>query len=161
VKGDRVDVQADIRSAQTWAAPVTRFLRRCLNEARLQHTVGMPAGPVQLSVLLTGDAHMRRLNHRWRGLDRPTDVLSFAAAEGTELPVHEGARHLGDLAVSVMTARRQARTAGRNLEEELRTLLVHGLLHLLGHDHQDDEQELRMERHAASLGYSSRPELLA
>src|SRR6185312_5214350 len=82
---------------------------------------------VELSVLLTDDPGIRLLNREWRRKDRPTDVLSFPGAEG---PLH-----LGDVILSLDTARRQARAHRRSLADELDLYLAHGLLHLLGHDH--------------------------
>jgi len=89
-----------------------------------------------LTVRLTDDAEMRELNRRYRGRDRTTDVLSFT---GEATP--EG-RHLGDLVISLPVARRQAREAGHPLERELRELVLHGVLHCLGHDHETDEGEM-------------------
>lgn len=85
------------------------------------------------TVVLTDDATMRGYNDRFRGEDATTDVLSFPGAEGPE------GRHLGDVLVSVATARRQARAAGRPLAEELRRLILHGALHCLGYDHETDD----------------------
>ena len=86
---------------------------------------------VELSILVTDDATMQALNRQWRHHDRPTDVLSFAQHEG-EGP---GQRILGDVVISSDTAARQARTHRVTLVNELERLLVHGILHLLGHDH--------------------------
>jgi probable rRNA maturation factor len=104
-----------------------------------------------LSVRLADDALLRELNRAHRGLDEPTDVLSFPleedAAEGGEpFPAPAGAppdaaRELGDIAISVETAARQAAAAGRPLDRELRHLALHGLLHLLGHDHASPAEE--------------------
>lgn len=92
-------------------------------------------------VRFVGDRAMQTLNREWRGQDRPTDVLSFA---GEITP--EG-RHLGDVVISVPTARRQAAAAGHSLEHELRRLLLHGVLHCLGHDHETDDGTMeRLER---------------
>lgn len=98
----------------------------------------------ELSVVLCDDPHIRALNHTHRGIDRPTDVLSFAMQEGDgqleDDPV------LGDLVISIDTARRQADELGHPLDHELRVLLVHGLLHLLGYDHETspaDAEEMR------------------
>ena len=82
----------------------------------------------ELSLLFCGDHTIAGLNARWREVDAPTDVLSFPQGEGDLL---------GDLAISVETARRQAIVRGHALIDELRVLMVHGLLHLLGHDHED------------------------
>jgi probable rRNA maturation factor len=93
------------------------------------------------AVRFTGDRAMRELNRRYRGKDHPTDVLSFP---GTTSP--EG-RHLGDVVIAVPTARRQAAAAGHSAHRELRVLLLHGLLHCLGHDHETDGGEMeRLER---------------
>jgi probable rRNA maturation factor len=83
-----------------------------------------------LSLLLAGDRTLRTLNRRWRGIDRPTDVLSFPAHH----PAGVGPE-LGDLAISLDTAARRAAREGRSLLAEVDRYLVHGLLHLLGHDH--------------------------
>lgn len=88
----------------------------------------------ELSIALVDDATIRDLNSRYRGRSRPTDVLAFALREGPE-PDRSG-RMLGDVVISLETAARQARKAHRGLDGELARLLVHGTLHLLGHDHQ-------------------------
>lgn len=88
---------------------------------------------VELSVLLTTDAGIRELNRRWRRKDQPTDVLSFPA--GAAAPGSTGPWHLGDVILSLDTARRQASVHRRALAAELDLYLAHGLLHLLGHDH--------------------------
>jgi len=88
--------------------------------------------------LITGDGEMRRLNRDFRGRDHPTDVLSFPSAPGAPAP------HLGDLAISIQRARTQARHFGHSPEEEIRILMLHGLLHLLGMDHENGDG--RMDR---------------
>ena len=88
-----------------------------------------------------GDRAMRRANRDWRGKDKTTDVLSFP---GSETP---DGRHLGDLLVSVPAARRQAQAADWPVERELRRLILHGVLHCLGHDHETDGGAMeRLER---------------
>ncbi len=100
----------------------------------------------ELSVALVGDAEIRRLNGRYRSLDEPTDVLSFPVDE----PLPSGRRLIGDVIISVEKAARQARQRRRSLEDELEVLLIHGILHNLGYDHErslEDEREMRaMER---------------
>lgn len=94
-----------------------------------------------LAVRFVSEREMRRLNREFRGKDRPTDVLSFPGEETVE-----GA-HLGDLAVSVPAARRQAMERGHSVERELEALLLHGVLHCLGYDHETDDGEMdRLER---------------
>jgi probable rRNA maturation factor len=86
---------------------------------------------VELSIALVSDAQIKRLNKRYRNKDRPTDVLSFPIGEKVEDWLI-----LGDIVISVDTAKRQAQELGHSLEEELKRLLVHGLVHLLGYDHE-------------------------
>jgi len=88
----------------------------------------------ELSVALVGDRRMRALNRQWRREDHATDVLSF--------PQHGAS--IGDVVISLDTARRQARQGGWSLAAELRRLLAHGLLHCLGHDHHTPAQARRM-----------------
>jgi probable rRNA maturation factor len=97
---------------------------------------------VELSILVTTDAGIQVLNRSWRRKDRPTDVLSFPA--GPPPPGLAGPRHLGDVILSLDTARRQARVHRRTLAEELGLYLAHGLLHLLGHDHHRPGDARRM-----------------
>jgi probable rRNA maturation factor len=95
----------------------------------------------QVSVLLTSDAAIRRLNRTFRGKNKATDVLSFPA----EGPAASGLA--GDLAISIPTARRQAAEQGHALLVELKVLLLHGLLHLAGYDHETDSGQMaRKER---------------
>lgn len=88
----------------------------------------------ELSVLITDDSEIASLNGQYRGKPKATDVLSFAFDEGHRVPGGEGP--LGDIVISLDTAARQARDAGVRLQEELERLLIHGLLHLLGYDHE-------------------------
>ncbi len=99
----------------------------------------------EVSLLLTGDAAVRKLNREWRGKDKPTDVLSFAQMEGEPLAAPRGmAVDLGDVVISLPAARRQARAAGKTLGDEVSLLWVHGLLHLLGFDHATRRGEKEM-----------------
>ncbi len=90
----------------------------------------------ELSIVLVSDAQIRRLNKLYRHKDKPTDVLSFPIGEKVN-----GWLILGDIVISVDTARRQAQELGYSLEEELKRLLVHGLVHLLGYDHELEGEE--------------------
>jgi probable rRNA maturation factor len=103
----------------------------------------------ELSLVFASDARVRRLNRDYRDKDRPTDVLAFAMREGPAAPEDEGL--LGDVIISVETARRQARSRRRPLEAELRMLLAHGLLHLVGYDHQTTREERRMKKRTDAL----------
>lgn len=103
----------------------------------------------ELSIVLTGDDQIRKLNRMYRKKDRATDVLAFAQREG-ELGELAGAL-LGDVVVSVPTARRQAAAAGRDVRSEVMQLLAHGLLHLLGWDHDTPAADRRMRRETDRL----------
>jgi len=106
-------------------------------------------GGAELSVVLVSDREMRRLNRRYRGRDRTTDVLAFAQREG-DGGAPEGV--LGDVVVSIDTARRQAAERGHTVGREVDRLLVHGLLHLLGYDHERSAAEARrMQRRERAL----------
>jgi probable rRNA maturation factor len=99
----------------------------------------------ELSVVLTGDAQVRKLNRQYRGKDKTTDVLSFSLLEGKRLKSGMGKKNmLGDVVISLPQAKRQAREAGKTLESEAGMLLVHGILHLLGYDHGSRRDEKRM-----------------
>jgi probable rRNA maturation factor len=104
---------------------------------RAQRAAGL-AG--QTSVLLTTDRALRRLNREFRGKDRPTDVLSFPPLQAPGAGTRD--HGAGDLAISLETAARQARSLGHTLETEVRVLILHGLLHLAGLDHETDSGEM-------------------
>jgi len=106
---------------------VTRFAKRA------RAVVGLEG---EVEILLSGDATLRRLNRDFRGKDKATDVLSFPAAK------EFGEGHAGDLAISLQTAQRQAKEHGHSLDDEVRVLLLHGLLHLAGMDHEVDSGEM-------------------
>lgn len=101
------------------------------------------------SIVLTGDDQIQNLNRIYRKKNRPTDVLAFAQREG-DGGDPEG-RLLGDVIVSIPTARRQAAAARRPLEAELTMLLAHGLLHLLGWDHATEAEDRKMRRETRRL----------
>ena len=96
---------------------------------------------VSLSVVLTDSRRLRKLNREYLGIDAPTDVLSFPASESDP---ETGARYIGDILISVPYAAKGARKAGHPLEAELQLLVVHGVLHLLGHDHAKPREKARM-----------------
>lgn len=114
------------------ARSLALFLREAQAAARLRGHV---------TVLLTTDAAIRKLNRRFRGKDKPTDVLSFPTAGSL------AAEMAGDLAISIPTARRQAAERGHSLAIEIKVLIMHGLLHLAGFDHEADAGQMaRRER---------------
>jgi probable rRNA maturation factor len=97
-----------------------------------------------VSVSFVRDAKIRELNRVFRGLDKPTDVLSFPLVEpGVASP--GGERLLGDIVISVDTAQRQAADYDASLDREVQRLLIHGVLHLLGHDHLEPDERAAME----------------
>jgi probable rRNA maturation factor len=109
-------------------------------------------GPCELGILVTGDEEIRSLNRDYAGEDKATDVLSFSLREGEEFVDPEGTDRLGEVIISYDTALRQAAEAGRTVDDETAHLLVHGVLHLLGYDHAEPDQESVMrEREAVVL----------
>ena len=115
--------------------------------AKAAEVLDIPAG-AEVGVVFADDAYIRDLNREYRGIDKATDVLSFALEEGEELPVEGGPDEvlLGDIVISLETAARQADEFGHSLERELAYLTVHGMLHLVGHDHMDEEEKTAMRR---------------
>ena len=97
--------------------------------------------PIEVSLSLCDDAEIQAINAEWRAKDEPTDVLSFPQFE---MPLPPWAPTLGDVLISLETANRQAREAGHSLSDELVVLLVHGMLHLLGFDHIEDDERAEM-----------------
>jgi probable rRNA maturation factor len=130
--------------------PLRRFIRTLERRLRL--------GPEAFNVCLVDDREITRLNGDFRVTPRPTDVLSFAWQEGSppdceRAGAQEFARFLGDIAISVETARRNAAREGHSTLNELRWLILHGVLHLLGYDHETDGGEM------VSLEFSLRDRL--
>ena len=121
--------------------PLEEFLKNVEGEIGL--------GPESVAVRLVGEGEMARLNERYRKKKGPTDVLSFPAAEDTGKPgtLNQQVRKargkfLGDIAISPRVARRNAKALARELPEELKVLILHGVLHLLGYDHETDRGEM-------------------
>ena len=134
------------RSIRLSRRPLESFLRRVRDELGL--------GRTRVTVCLVSDAEMARMNETFRKKKGPTDVLSFPAVTRRKPvrlrsrgPAAKASGYLGDIAISPATARRYARKNGRNLAGELRVLILHGVLHLLGYDHETDRGEMdRLER---------------
>ena len=107
--------------------------------AALEHEHQTP--DPELSIILTNDARLHELNLNYLGVDAPTDVLSFPASETDP---ETGAHYIGDILISIPRAQVQADAAGHSLDAEVQLLVVHGVLHLLGHDHAEPEEKSRM-----------------
>ncbi len=152
-----VDVvtQCDLWSARAGAEDV---VRRAIEQAAAFAGLGAESGPGEVAVLLTDDASIGAMNATWRGLDKPTNVLSFPA--GTS-----GHPHLGDIAIAFETVAREADEENKGFFDHLAHLSIHGYLHLIGFDHEADREAERMEhletRILASLSiadpYAHRP----
>lgn len=138
-----MSLQVDLRVAdQAWhaVADLEAVSTRALQAAYKDNT-----SPGFVDVLLGDDAALEALNTAWRGKPQPTDVLSFPAGDNPE-------KFLGDIAVAYGVAARDAAKDGKSLEAHLSHLLIHGLLHLLGHDHiEDDDAEIMEALERAAL----------
>lgn len=105
---------------------------------------GRPQG--EMTIVVTGDEAVQALNAQYRGIDEPTDVLSFQTEDTAPgfVSAPEMSEYLGDIVIALPFTERQAAGLGRSLRDELRLLVVHGTLHLLGYDHAEPEDETRM-----------------
>ena len=140
-KGDREAVNNRQRAAHLARRPLESFLRRVKNELGLDEA--------SLTVCLVSDAEIARMNEKFRKKKGPTDVLSFSTvARRRPVRLRRGSRpvqpgeYLGDIAISPSTARRYAKKNGRTLSSELQVLILHGVLHLLGYDHETDHGQM-------------------
>ena len=145
VAGLKIDVLVD---SEHWknAAAAKDVVRRALKQA----ATALSTKTAELAIVLTDDAAMRRLNRNWRGIDAPTNVLSFATKNsGDQLDEQSGGQfvgnHLGDIVLAYETVKREAHRDGKAFDHHLAHLVVHGFLHLLGYDHGNDAQARRME----------------
>ncbi|WP_159587728.1 rRNA maturation RNase YbeY [Chelativorans xinjiangense] len=137
------DVAIDIAvEADGW--PAAEALQRLAGEAvaAAAATTGAGGGRT-LGILFTDDENIRALNARFRGKDKPTNVLSFPAPPG--MPPHGGPPHLGDIALARETIVREAEAEGKAFDHHLTHLVVHGFLHLAGYDHETAEEADEME----------------
>lgn len=119
-----------------------RLLQRAA-DAALAVLPDAPGEDLSATVLLSDDASIRELNRDFRGQDKATNVLSFPSPD---MPGNPGGRPLGDVALAFETVEREAADEGKTLADHAAHLVVHGLLHLLGHDHLEDEEAEAMER---------------
>ena len=127
-----IHIQAQLRPL-----PVAAEIVEQAAEAALVHE----AATGDLTVVLAGDAQLQALNRQYLGIDAPTDVLAFP---GSQLDPQSGIMYLGDILISLAQAESQARAAGHSLASEVQLLVVHGVLHLLGHDHDEPGAKARM-----------------
>ena len=114
--------------------------------AAASEAVGSDIGEAELAVMLTDDSGIRTLNSNWRGIDKPTNVLSFPALqpEGARKP-GDAPPMLGDIAIAYETMRREADEEHKPFDHHLSHLAVHGFLHLIGYDHENDDDAEEME----------------
>lgn len=136
IRNDQERIEADEKLMELLEKVASRTLER----------LGMDDAPV-VSLTLTDDAGIKELNRDWRGVDAPTDVLSFAMEEGEDdgFSTPEGEpRLLGDVVISLERAAAQAEEYGHSFEREASYLLVHGILHLAGYDHEDEAGRAEM-----------------
>lgn len=147
---DGSSIEIDIRIASSaWRAalpnPGAAIRRAVLAALKAELPVPAKGKPARtgLSILLTDDAEMRKLNAGWRAKDKPTNVLSFPAESAID-PAKPPA-YLGDIALGLATCKREAREQKKVFADHVAHLTVHGVLHLLGYDHMDDDQAEAME----------------
>ena len=144
-----IAIEADTEwdSSSRWAPLVRAAAEAAVAESAFPQLADSPRH-VELSVRLTDDAEVKALNAQWRGKDKPTNVLSFPQLELEQLDdVSEVGPELmlGDLVLARGVCQREAEDKGISLEDHAAHLVVHGTLHLLGYDHQDDETAQAME----------------
>ncbi len=145
--GPAAVVELEVSAPRAWPLPrrqlnavIGRAVAAALAVAAADGAVVEREGvPPRIEILLADDAEIRCLNARWRGQDRPTNVLSFPAAEAPFVP--DVPWPLGSLALAGGVMRREAATRGVDLSEHLSWLVIHGILHLLGYDHERDAVE--------------------
>jgi probable rRNA maturation factor len=144
------DVVVDvIAEAAAWDQLPAEALARKAVAAALAEAPVKPAAEAEVSIVLTDDARIQALNRQWRGIDKPTNVLSFPAADAGA--IGESA-HLGDIILAYETIAREAEADGKTVADHLCHLVIHGILHLLGEDHMSDQEAEAMEaREVAAL----------
>jgi probable rRNA maturation factor len=133
--------------APIWRQAVTNLDQICATAvlAAIRGSGALLQGSAEVSILLTDDARIQELNRDWRGKDKPTNVLSFPALTPGEVPPSDMPFLLGDIVLAYGTVAGEAEAEGKPIADHLRHLLVHGVLHLLGHDHEAEDEAERME----------------
>ena len=146
--------QIDINAEDEFRALVDRgWVRKIIRQVLKAEQV---ASPFEVSLVFTGAERVKQLNRHYRGVDQPTDVLAFYMDPGRSsdssfvLPP-DGVTHLGEVIISYPQAIEQAREQGHSPERELALLVIHGILHLLGYDHEEPEEESKMRTREKEL----------
>jgi probable rRNA maturation factor len=138
----KVSLDIGIPSSLWRGLPRARAIARETIAAAALESGGALSEGVEVSLCLADDAALRALNSHWRGIDKPTNVLSFPAVSGGRLG---DATMLGDIALAYETLAREAENLGVPLADHYRHLIAHGFLHLIGYDHETDAEAERME----------------
>ena len=142
----RIDVQIDAAAAGIITESQLQRAALAVLEAEGE------SGPAELSLVVTTDENIRTLNRTYRNVDAPTDVLAFGESQtDCFVPAPGAPRYLGDVVVSFERAGEQAQRAGHAVESEMVLLVVHGVLHLVGHDHAEEQERDRMWSAQASV----------
>jgi probable rRNA maturation factor len=146
--GPRVEIEVEVREP-AWEAALPGAAELARKAAAAALAAMLPPGfpSTELSLVLSGDAEVQALNRAWRGKDRPTNVLSFPGLDSLNVPhMPAGAALLlGDVVLAHETCAAEAAAQGKTLAAHLGHLVVHGVLHLLGHDHEDEAEASTME----------------
>jgi probable rRNA maturation factor len=138
----RVEVQRDRRAWAPAARDIGAWARAALGRRASGH---------ELAVRIVGARASRSLNARYRGSDKPTNVLSFPASAAASPPPAAAPRPLGDLVICSPVVRREARVQGKSMRAHWAHLVVHGALHLIGYDHEQADDARRMERREVAV----------
>jgi probable rRNA maturation factor len=136
-------VRIDSVSEIQFGEEIESIIKKAAEKA-LQLTLQEESEDCEISIFLTDDAEIHRLNKLYRGVDRPTDVLAFAMREGVDGELNREV--LGDVVISVPMAEWQASAYGHTLEVEMSLLVAHGVLHLLGYEHEEEDDMSMMQR---------------
>jgi probable rRNA maturation factor len=135
-----VKIEVIVRSARWRRHPKAKTI---VKQAVLAGAAAVSKRPAELAIVLADDSAIQTLNRDWRGKDAATNVLSFPAAPGKARPASP---YIGDIVIAHQTVAREAAAEGKRFDHHLAHLALHGFLHLLGHDHDNDRDADRMER---------------
>ena len=139
----QIDVQIDVivRSARWRKRPTAKTI---VKKAVLAAAEAVSTRPIELAIVLSDDSAIRALNRNWRGKNAPTNVLSFPAAAPGK--ARAASPYVGDIVIAYQTTAREAAAEGKPFNHHLAHLAIHGFLHLLGYDHDNDRDAQKMER---------------